>query len=46
VGVVVAPKGRLVRVLRLTFAGDRIGAMEVIGDPERLKQLEIAALDD
>lgn len=46
VGVVVAPKGRLVRVLRLTFAGDRIAQMEVIGDAERLQQLEIAALEE
>ncbi|MGA8908358.1 MAG: RNA polymerase subunit sigma-70, partial [Acidobacteriaceae bacterium] len=46
VGVVVAPKGRLVRVLRLTFAGDRIAQMEVIGDAERLKQLDIAALEN
>ena len=37
VGLVIAPRGRLFRVLRLTIDGDRIAAMEVIGDPERLR---------
>jgi RNA polymerase sigma-70 factor, ECF subfamily len=46
VGVVIAPGGRLFRVLRLTMVGDRIGAMEVIGDPERLRQLEIGVLSE
>lgn len=46
VGIVVAPRGRLFRVLRFTFAGARIAAMEVIGDPERLQTTEVALLDD
>ncbi|MGB9031653.1 MAG: RNA polymerase subunit sigma-70, partial [Acidobacteriaceae bacterium] len=46
VGVVVAPKGRLFRVLRFTMAGDRIAKMEVIGDPERLRALEVAVLSE
>jgi RNA polymerase sigma-70 factor (ECF subfamily) len=45
VGLVIAPRGRLFRVLRLTIAGDRITAMEVIGDPERLRQLELGVLE-
>lgn len=45
VGLVIAPRGRLFRVLRLTIAGDRIAAMEVIGDPERLRQLELGVLE-
>jgi RNA polymerase sigma factor (sigma-70 family) len=45
VGVVVAPKGRLVRVLRFTFAGEKIAGMEVVGDPEELKALDLAVLD-
>lgn len=45
VGLVIAPRGRLFRVLRLTIAGDRIAAMEVIGDPERLHQLELGVLE-
>src|ERR1039458_6997508 len=46
VGIVVAPRGRLFRVLRFTMAGDRIATMEVIGDPVRLRQLELAVLSD
>jgi RNA polymerase sigma factor (sigma-70 family) len=42
VGVVVAPKGRLFRVLRFTFANERITAVEVIGDPKVLPTLELA----
>ncbi|MGH9476162.1 MAG: sigma factor-like helix-turn-helix DNA-binding protein [Terriglobales bacterium] len=42
IGAVVAPRGKLARVLRFTFAGDRIAAMEVIGTPERLRTLDIA----
>jgi RNA polymerase sigma factor (sigma-70 family) len=44
VGIIVAPRGRLFRALRFTFAEDRIAAMEVIGDPERLQAIEIGAL--
>jgi RNA polymerase sigma-70 factor (ECF subfamily) len=46
VSVVIAPRGRLFRVLRLTIEGDRIMAMEVIGDPERLAQMNIAPLEN
>ena len=46
VGIVVAPKGRLFRVLRFTMAGDKIATMEVIGDPQRLRNLELAVLSD
>ena len=44
VGLIVAPRGRLVRVLRFTYANDRVAGMEVIGDPERLRTVEIAEL--
>jgi RNA polymerase sigma factor (sigma-70 family) len=44
VGLIVAPRGRLFRVLRFTYANGRIATMEVIGDPERLKAIEIAEL--
>jgi RNA polymerase sigma factor (sigma-70 family) len=44
VGLIVAPRGRLFRVLRFTYANARIATMEVIGDPERLKAIEIADL--
>ncbi len=45
VGLVVAPRGRLFRVLRFAFADGRIAGMEVIGDPERLQATEVATLD-
>lgn len=45
VGLVVAPRGRLFRVLRFTFAGGHIAEMEVIGDPERLRSTEVSVLE-
>ncbi len=45
VGIVVAPRGRLFRVLRFTFAEGSIAGMEVIGDPERLRSSEVAVLE-
>lgn len=44
VGLVIAPKGRLFRVLRFTLANGKIAEVEVIGDPERLRQLDLAVL--
>ena len=37
--------GRLFRVLSFTFAGGKIAQVEVIGDPARLRELELAVLD-
>src|SRR5438067_1866320 len=45
VGVVLAPRGRLFRVLRFTFANGKIAGIEVVGDPERIRQLDIAVLE-
>ncbi|HEY2038872.1 MAG TPA: sigma-70 family RNA polymerase sigma factor [Edaphobacter sp.] len=45
-GVVFAPQGHLTRVLRLTFAADRIGSIEIIGDPEWLKEMDLAVLSE
>ncbi|MGA8107930.1 MAG: sigma-70 family RNA polymerase sigma factor [Acidobacteriaceae bacterium] len=45
VGVVIAPRGRLFRVLRLTFREGRIAHMEFIGDPQRLSVLDLGVLD-
>lgn len=42
VGVVVAPNGRVFRVLRFTFADNKIAAIEVIGDPNVIKNLDLA----
>jgi RNA polymerase sigma factor (sigma-70 family) len=44
IGLVVAPKGRLFRVLRFSFAGNRIAAIDVVGDPDRLRAMEITVL--
>jgi RNA polymerase sigma-70 factor (ECF subfamily) len=44
VGIIVAPRGRLFRVLRFTFANGLIAAMEVIGNPERLSAIDVAGL--
>ena len=44
-GIIVAPRGRLFRVLQFTFADGRIADMEVIGDPERLRSIEISSLN-
>ena len=44
VGIIVAPRGRLFRVLEFTFANGRIASMEIIGDPDRLRSLEIGTL--
>lgn len=44
VGLIVAPRGQLFRMLRFTYANGRIASMEVIGAPERLRTVEIAEL--
>jgi hypothetical protein len=46
IGLIVAPRGRLFRVLRFTFANGLIAAMEVIGDHERLGSIEVGVLPD
>lgn len=43
-GVVVAPQGRLLLVLNLTFTGDRISAIEVVAEPDRLEALDLSTL--
>ncbi|WP_437641966.1 sigma-70 family RNA polymerase sigma factor [Sorangium sp. So ce854] len=45
VGVAVAPRGRLQLVLAVTIDGDRVAALDVIGDPARLRQLRLAVVD-
>jgi RNA polymerase sigma-70 factor (ECF subfamily) len=46
VGVVVAPRGRLFRVLRFTLSNGKIATVEVVGDRERLGELDLAVLQD
>jgi hypothetical protein len=43
--LVVAPRGKLVMVLRFTIKDGRIAEIDVVADPERLRQLELAVLD-
>jgi RNA polymerase sigma factor (sigma-70 family) len=45
IGVVVAPKGRLVRALRFTIANGKITEIEVIGNPARLGELDVSIAD-
>ncbi len=45
VGIVVAPGGRLALVLRFGVAGDKITAIDIEADPNRLQRLELAVLD-
>jgi RNA polymerase sigma-70 factor, ECF subfamily len=44
-GVVVAPRGRLMMVMAIKFTGQSIGEVDIIADPARLRQIDIAVLD-
>jgi RNA polymerase sigma-70 factor (ECF subfamily) len=44
-GVVVAPHGRPQFVMAFTVAGGKIVAIDVLADPERLQELDLAVLD-
>ena len=46
VGLVMAPGGRLLVVLAFTIIDGKITAIDVIADPPRLRQVQIAVLDD
>lgn len=45
VGVVVAPRGRLLMVLRFTIVGDKVTRIESIAAPERVSKLDLAVLN-
>ena len=45
-GVVVAPRGRLLIVLGFTISGGKIVEIDAIADPARLRQLDLAVLDE
>ncbi|HYF06716.1 MAG TPA: sigma-70 family RNA polymerase sigma factor [Acetobacteraceae bacterium] len=45
VGVVVAPKGRLLLVLHVEIAGGRIASIEALADPGRLSRIDLALID-
>jgi RNA polymerase sigma-70 factor (ECF subfamily) len=46
VGVIVAPRGRLLMVLRFTITHGKIIEIEAVADPNRLRQLDLAILND
>jgi RNA polymerase sigma factor (sigma-70 family) len=46
VGIVVAPRGRLLLVLGLTIEGGKISEIDVIREPARLGELDLAMLSD
>jgi len=46
VGVVVAPRGRLLLLLHLTIRGGKIAEIEVVADPAHLHQVRLAIPDD
>jgi RNA polymerase sigma-70 factor (ECF subfamily) len=43
-GVIVAPQGRLLLVLNLVIDDGRIAAIDVVADPDRLKELDLSDL--
>ena len=45
-GVVVAPRGRPLSVMGFTVSGGKIVEIDVLAEPERLRQLDLAVLDD
>jgi RNA polymerase sigma-70 factor (ECF subfamily) len=44
VGIIVAPRGKLAQALIFTFEDDKVTRLEAIGDPARLRALEVAVL--
>ena len=46
VAVAWAPRGRLNRVLRFTITCGKIVQIDVVADPARLHELDLAVLDD
>jgi RNA polymerase sigma-70 factor (ECF subfamily) len=43
-GVIVAPRGKLMRALRFTMHAGKVVSIEVIGEPARLQELDVAVL--
>ena len=46
VGVVVAPRGHLFRILRFTFTGGKISQIDVIGDKKELAAVDLAVISE
>ena len=41
-----APRGRLLLVLTFTITQGKIAEIDTVADPERLRQFDLAVLDD
>ena len=46
VGIIVAPQGKLLYVLKFTMSHGKITEVDLISDPERISQLDLALLND
>jgi RNA polymerase sigma-70 factor (ECF subfamily) len=46
VALIVAPRGHLFLVLKFTIRNGKIAEIEAVADPTRLRQFDLAALDD
>jgi RNA polymerase sigma-70 factor (ECF subfamily) len=44
VGLILAPRGQLARVVTFTFAHDKVTQVEAIADPARLREFDLAIL--
>ena len=44
-GLVMAPRGHLMRAIMFTLTGDRITSIDVIADPAHLRRLDVAVLE-
>jgi hypothetical protein len=42
VGLVVAPRGRLLAAIALTVGGDKVSELDAVADPARLRRLDLA----
>lgn len=45
IGAVVAPGGRLLFVLAITVEGDRVVEVDVVGEPARLREVDLRVID-
>jgi RNA polymerase sigma-70 factor (ECF subfamily) len=45
IGLVFAPRGRLLRALRLTIENGKIGEIEIIANPARLNELDVSMVE-
>jgi RNA polymerase sigma factor (sigma-70 family) len=45
-GLIAAPDGQVMSVMGVTISGDKIVEIDILADPERLRQLDLTVLDD